>query len=97
MCDLIIYVIIVTTPIYRLDFSGVKLWMAFLEGFGPVLAWRLDRYGRCGALTRDDECKRTDTLHRNRVSYIRHLYQISSESFLFHRGEILLAFGLLSD
>ena len=69
--------------------------MAFLEGLGPVLAWRLDHYVRGGASTRDDECKRRDILNRNRISDIRHSYQILSEGFLFRRGEVLLALRLV--
>lgn len=93
--DLIIYVVIVTIPIYRLDFSQVELWMTFLESLGPVLARKLGRYVGHGASTNDDERKRTDTLHWNRVSDVRHAHQISGESILFRRCEILLAFGLV--
>ena len=46
--------------------------MAFLEGLGPFLVWRLDRYVRRGASMCDDERKRREMLNRDRVSDIRH-------------------------
>jgi hypothetical protein len=71
--------------------------MAFLEGLIPILAWRLDYYVRREALARNNERKRRDILDPHKVSYIRQVYQILSKGFLFRRGEILLAFGLLFD
>jgi hypothetical protein len=71
--------------------------MAFLESLRLVLTWRLDHYVRRGALTCNNKRKRIDILHWNGVSNITHLYQISSEGFLFRRGEILLAFGFIFD
>ena len=69
--------------------------MALLERLRPILAWRLDRYVRYGPSTRDNKRKRRNILDRNRISDIRHSYQILSEGFLFRRGEVLLALRLV--
>jgi hypothetical protein len=92
VCDLTIYIAIVTIPVYGLDLSCLKLWMTHLEGFWPVLAWGLNHNVCCGASTCDAERKRWEMLNGNRISQIGHSFQILSKGFLFCYGKVLLAF-----
>ena len=82
MCDLPIYIVVVTIPVYGLDLPCLEDWIAFLEGFWPVLARGLNRCVR-GASSCDAECKRSEILNGNMVSQIGHLFQVLSEGFLF--------------
>ena len=95
MSDLTTYVVVMTIPVYGLDLSCLYLWTAVLEGFWRILARGLDRNIRCGASTRDAERKRSEMLNRNRVSQVGYSFQILSESFLFRRRKVLLAFRLV--
>ena len=57
--------------------------MAFLEGFGPILAKRLNYSGHDGAARRYNRRKRTMTLHLNWKPKSTHSQDIPNEGFLF--------------